>query len=181
MNLFELNNEHRVIIQPEAYALEPFKKIWDRDKTKDKSVAIAELAYIYYTCDFKSDFRTISDIQKRSEEIKKYLGFPKGHTIDNVVKVAMDFYLDKSSTVTMLLLDDIYISIDKLREYFRGVDLLEYDDKGKPVHDVTKLTRSIESVAKIIESLKLLEDKVRGEMIDKGLRAGRKKGMYEDA
>lgn len=179
MQLFHMIN-HQVYIQPEAYVLEPFAKLWDRDKSKDKSIAIAELAYIYYMCDFKSDFRQIPDDKKKSAEILKFLRVPKNYTPDAVVQNAMQFYIERSKTVTMFLLEDVYSSIDKLREYFREVDLLSVDDKGKPIHDVTKLTRSIESVAKIIESLKMLEDKVKGEIEESGLRAGRKKGMFED-
>lgn len=180
MQLFQISN-HQILIQPEAYALEPFAKIWNRDKTKDKSIAIAELSYVYYMCDFRSDFRSIPDWTKKEVEVKKTLSFPKEHKIDKVIEAAMSFYTERSKTLTMYLLEDVYVSIDKLREYFRNVDLLLYDDNGKPIHDVTKLTRSIESVAKIIESLKILEDKVKGEIEESGLRAGRKKGMFEDA
>jgi len=179
MNLFHMVN-HQVYIQPETYTLEPFAKIWDRDKSKDKSIALAELAFIYFMCDFKSDYRTITDWEKKESEVKKGLKLSETHKIDQVLEDAMSFYIERSKTLTMYLLEDVYLSIDKLRAYFREVDLLLYDDNGKPIHDVTKLTRSIESVAKIIESLKILEDKVKGEIEESGLRAGRKKGMFED-
>ena len=39
---------YSVAVEPEAIMLAPFKAIWDRDKRKDKSMAMQELAYIYY-------------------------------------------------------------------------------------------------------------------------------------
>ena len=39
MNLFEIEGD-KLRIQPEAYALLPFKKIWDRDKSKGKVIAL---------------------------------------------------------------------------------------------------------------------------------------------
>lgn len=179
MNLFHLVN-HQVYIEPIAYTLEPFAKIWNKDKAKDKERAIAELAYVYFMCDFKSDFNAIVDEEKRSEEVIKYLKLPKNYKPDNDIKLAIKFYDDRQKTVTMYLLEDVYKSIDKLRAYFREVDLMEYDKNSKPIHDVTKLTKSIESVAKIVDSLKVLEEKVKREKEESGLRAGRKKGMYED-
>lgn len=180
MNLFQLIN-HQVHIQPEAYVLEPFAVIWDRDKSKDKSRALAELAFIYFMTDYKSDFNAIVDKNERQKEISKYLRLGSDFDLDDKLRDAMMFYEIRQKTITMYLLEDVYKSIDKLREYFREVDLMLMDDNGKPVYDVTKLTRSIESVAKIVDSLKILEDKVKREMEESGLRAGRKKGMFEDA
>ena len=37
-----------VTVEPEAIMLAPFKAIYDRDKRKDKSMAMQELAYIYF-------------------------------------------------------------------------------------------------------------------------------------
>ena len=180
MNLFQLNN-HQVEILPEAYALLPFKKIWDRDRSREKHTAIAELAYVYFMTDYKSDFNAIVDPIERGKEIAKYLRLPSDYEEDKTLRTAMTFYDERQKTITMLLLEDVYKSIDKLRAYFREVDLMIYDDHGKPIHDVLKLTKSIESVSKIVESLRILEEKVKHEREESGLRAGRKKGMYEDA
>ena len=180
MKLFQMDN-HRLNIQPEAYTLIPFAKIWDRDRTKDKTTALAELAFVYYMCDYKSDFDQIVNKDDRAKEIASYLKLPKNYKADEDILDAMEFYNKRQKTVTMFLLEDVYSSIDKLRAYFREVDLLEYGKDGKPIHDVMKLTRSIEAVAKIVDSLRILEEKVKREKDETGLRAGRSKGMYEDA
>ena len=70
MNLFEMNNGV-LRIQPEAYALIPFKLLWDRDKSKDKNTALSELAYVYYMADYTSDFADIVDLEDRDKEVRK--------------------------------------------------------------------------------------------------------------
>ena len=72
MNLFEMNNGV-LQIQPEAYALEPFKALWTRDKTKNKDNAIKELSFIYFMVDFTSDFADILEDSIREVEVKKSL------------------------------------------------------------------------------------------------------------
>ena len=70
MNLFEMNNGV-LQIQPEAYALEPFKVLWTRDKTKNKDNAIKELSFVYFMVDFTSDFADILEDSTREIEVKK--------------------------------------------------------------------------------------------------------------
>lgn len=55
MKLFKLEG-YKLNISPEAFALLPFKKIWTRDKTSKKEKAIAELSYIYFMADPRSDY-----------------------------------------------------------------------------------------------------------------------------
>ena len=46
---------YKIIISEEALALKPFKQIWQRDRTVNKDKAIAELGFIYFFCDPRSD------------------------------------------------------------------------------------------------------------------------------
>ena len=46
MNLFEIVNNN-VTFSPQALLVKPFKEIWDKDETEDKSLAKRELSYIY--------------------------------------------------------------------------------------------------------------------------------------
>jgi hypothetical protein len=56
-----------VKVDPEALLLKPFKKIWDRDKSKDKNRAMQELGFIYFVCDPRSDYQYLVDIEVRKE------------------------------------------------------------------------------------------------------------------
>ena len=56
---------YNLTIEPELLTLAPFKKIWTRDKSKDKSKALQELGYIYFMYDIRSDYQIYIDEEKR--------------------------------------------------------------------------------------------------------------------
>jgi len=91
MRLFDLVN-NQLVISEEAYILIPFKAIWDRDKTKLKEKALAELGFVYFMEDYKSDFSDIVNDEERSTEITSVLGLPSGWKEDAVVRNAREFY-----------------------------------------------------------------------------------------
>lgn len=181
MKLFDLIN-HQLVISEEAYVLSPFKTIWDRDKTKLKERALAELGFIYFMEDFKSDFADIVDEDQRSAEIISVLGLPSKWKEDKVIQKAREFYRKRSEEITpLLLLRDSRIVIDKMREYFREVDFLALDDKGRPKYDIDKLARVVERSAGILENLTKLEEMVKKEVEAKKDRVGsRIKATFED-
>lgn len=181
MNLFELEN-YKVKIQPEAYALLPFKKIWDRDKSKDKSIAIEELAYVYYTTDYQSDFLTIIDEKERAVEVIKYCSLPKGWKIDKDVQDAIEFYKKMQETIATKLLEKSYVGVSKLMQFYDEVDLMAMNDKGAPVYNAKQLADTIKSTSDIIKSLRQLEDIVKQEkdLATNKLRGDRVKSVYED-
>jgi hypothetical protein len=180
MKLFVLNDKYELLIDPIAYTLKPFAKIWDRDKSINKKQAQSELAYIYYMGDFKSDFFEISDKNERSSQIISNLAI-KINPNDKVITEAIEFYEKHSKTKLMLLLEDAYGAIDKLRDYFKDVDLTKETDKGSLVYDSTKLLNNIGNLNKVVEGIKALEFQVKKEQqADKSMRGGRNKGLFED-
>jgi hypothetical protein len=179
MRLFSLDNTYNVVIDPIAYSIEVFKKIWDRDKTKTKEIARKELSYIYFNNDFKSDFMQIIDRKERSNEVIKYL-FAKEWSPDALILDAEEFYNKRQETISSKLLNGAMIYADKLRKFFEDVDLNERDDKNKHIFNAKQGNDVLKDLGKTIESLKQLEEIVRKEQESSGgmLRGGRKKGMY---
>jgi hypothetical protein len=80
-----------------------------------------------------------------------------------------------------MLLRDSKVVIDKMREYFREVDFLALDDKGRPKYDIDKLARVVERSASILDNLSKLEEMVKKEVQSKKDRVGSKtKATFED-
>lgn len=181
MRLFDLI-DNKLTISEEAYVLVPFKKVWDRDKTKQKEIALAELGYIYFMEDFKSDFSDVVDEEQRQAEIISVLSLPPTWKEDVVVKEAREFYRKRSEEIMpLLLLRDSKVVLDKMRNYFREVDFLALDDKGKPIYDIDKLARVIERSAGILQNLTNLENMVKKEVESKKDKVGSKtKAVFED-
>lgn len=180
MNLFELNNGV-VTFAPQAIVLKPFKDLWDRDKTKDKITATLELSFVYFFCDFKSDFIDIIDEKEREEEIKKILFPNKKWKSDSKIQEAINFYRTRSETVTTKLLENALSAVDKVSTYLSTVDLNDVDERGKPIHDAKKVADTIGSLDKLVESLGKIQDRVKKEReVKERMRGNKEKKLFED-
>jgi hypothetical protein len=181
MRLVDLIN-NQIVISEEAYLLLPFKKLWDRDKSKSKGRALAEMAYIYFMEDFKSDFSDIVDEPAREAEVLNSIDLPPSWKEDGVVREAREFYRKRSEEITpLLLLRDAKVVIDRMRTYFREIDFLALDKNGKPKYDIDKVARVVERSAAILENLNKLEQMIKKEVQNKKDRVGsRVKATFED-
>ena len=173
MQLFQINDQYKIDIDPVAYTLIPFKKIWDRDKSKDKSKSKNELAFVYFSVDYKSDFYNIPNVEQREIEVIKHLFKGEKYSPDKVVREAQEFYKERQKTFSLVLLENALLGLEKLSTYFRDIDFDEYDPK--------KFADTVRQLPAIIESLKRTEEAVQKEQeSDSRLRGGREKGLYTD-
>lgn len=170
MNLFELKN-YRVSISEEAYLLAPFKKIWDRDKSKFKEKALQELGLIYFVCDMRSDYQYIIDEEDRIKEVIKGEGMPAGYKPDKVVYDAMEFYKSFKS-VAEIFLDGTRAAANNFRNYLINLDLTEEID-GKPKYNVGTIASALKQMPQLIMDLNKAEMAVKKEKIEeKSIRGG---------
>lgn len=181
MQLFELK-DYNLTFSPQALELKAFKALWDRDKTKDKKRALAELSYVYFFSDYKSDFIDILDETTRHSEIVLNLsGLPKEWKPDDKVKDAIRFYTETSETISTRLLEDSRKAVNKVSDFLKNVDLNLVDKNGKPIHDVARITQAIKSVPTMTKALKDLEEQVKKEKdAESSLRGSKEKSIFED-
>lgn len=179
MKLFKYEG-YKVIISEEAFALKPFKVLWDRDKTKNKDKAIMELSYIYFMEDPRSDYQIYVDSEVRSKEIIEGEGLGDKWTPDNKVLEAMEFY-SRFKPTSALLLEDTRAAVDKLRKKLRDIDLDEVDSNGKPVYTLNTITSTIKLVPSLVKDLSEAEKAIAAEIIQsESVRGSSEKSMYED-
>lgn len=180
--LFTIDAAGDVVIDPAAYGISSYRKIWERDKTKTKSRALSELGYMYYMNDYKSYFSDIPDrIDKHNEVVK--MVFPGKDTFepDKVLKEAIELY-KKDVPFSVGVLEDAKIGVEALRKYFRKVDLTELTDKGALLYDAAKLKTNLAALSTIMKSITELEQQVKQDVDGSNMMAGgREKGMFEDA
>jgi hypothetical protein len=184
MKLFELDKKYKVIPSEEAYMLKPFNAILKRDKTKNKARALAELAFIYFFCDIKSEY-LIEEEETRVGSITSTLtGLPKNWKVDQLVQDGIDFYNTRSKTITQLLYEKATESARAIGEFLgRTEELLDEVDKGgKPIYKVADITRGLKDVKTIMQDLKAAEEEVIKEQKDStGKKHGsRQQGAFEN-
>ena len=163
MSIFILR-DGKVQIETENLTIPEFKIIYERDKSKDKSVAFNELCYIYHIADYKSIYNNYDDIEKESKVLNDYF---KGSNWrpDEIVKEASKRYNELRETPSMRLLKATRKALSKVVDYFNTVDLNERDAKGAIVNRIGDLTGSAGNVGKLVESLDKVEEKIKKEQL----------------
>ena len=176
MKLFKYEG-YRIVISEEALLLKPFKKIWDRDKTKNKEKAYMELGFIYFYCDPRSDQQYLTDEEERLKSIKEGEGIPDKWSPDNIVKEAMNFYNGFKPT-SALLLEDTRNMVNgyraKLREITKDISNLEIKDNkdiGAIIKQIPALVKDLDEAERAVSKEIIESNKVRG---------SQEKSIYED-
>lgn len=160
MNLFELKNDI-VTFSPQALVLKPFKALWDRDKKKGKPVAMAEMSYIYYFCDYRSDFRDIVDEETRHEQLVELVDLPEGWKIDEKVRDAIELYDKLQESIAIQSLNAAKVAIDKVNKFLLNVDLKEKDKGGKPIYKPKDIDDSVGKIHTRLSQLAKVEEEVK--------------------
>lgn len=185
MNLIEFDKgNYSVTYSPLLLTLSPFKKIIDRDKTKGKETAIKELSFIVFFADIRSDYMYIVSDEERAAELVKDLELPKDWKVDGVIKQAIEFYTNRSTTVNSSIYKSACKAAIDISNYLNKTDVLldERDENGKVVTDISKITSALEKVPKIMANLNSAHTElIKEQKITEGRTKGSKTfNMFED-
>ena len=137
---------YEVRVAPEALTLKPFKKLWNRDKSKDKEKAMMELSFLYFYCDPRSDYQYIIDDDIRMDAVKEGQGLPEDWKPDAAVREAITFYRSFDST-SAVLLRAASEAVDKIQKLIKD---LEPDDT-KSLKEYLMALKLIPEVASMIQ------------------------------
>lgn len=174
MKLFEMKN-WQLTVSEEAWGLLPFKKILDRDKTKDKSIANKEILFVFYYCDIRSIYLDMEPEEVKISEIKKDINLSKDWEIDTVMKDAIDLYNKSNQSIIQKLYKQAIKSASDIGDYLENTaELLEErDNHGKPIVDISKITTALGRIPKLMGDLNAAYKEVVKEQEELG---GQKKG-----
>lgn len=171
---------YNLTFEPEILTLKVFKKLFTRDKTKDKSKFLQELGYIYFMLDPRSDYMYITDEDERSKAIIIGEGLSDTWKVDSILQDAMDYYKSFRPT-SALLLEDTRVAVDRLREALRSINITETDDKGRPIYTLNTIVATIKQVPSLVKDLDDAERAISKEIVQNDkIRGGVEKAMYED-
>lgn len=171
---------YNLTFEPEILTLKVFKRLFTRDKTKDKSRFLQELGYIYFMLDPRSDYMYITDEDERSKAIITGEGLSDTWKVDSILQDAMDYYKSFRPT-SALLLEDTRVAVDKLREALRSINITETDDKGRPIYTLNTIVATIKQVPSLVKDLDDAERAISKEIVQNDkIRGSVEKAMYED-
>lgn len=145
MRLFKYEG-YEVRVAPEALTLKPFKKIWERDKSKTKERALQELSFVYFYCDPRSDYQYIVDDENRLEAVKEGEGLPKSWKPDKDLEAAIELYRS-FDTSAALLLKAANEAVEKVRSLLTELK----PDDTKSLKDYLTALKMIPEVATMLK------------------------------
>lgn len=144
----------QLTVSEEAWGLAPFRKILEKDKSKEKENAIKDMTFIWFYADIRSDYLNMSP-EIREAEIKKDIGLPANWTMSKEVKEAIEFY-NKDATALQRLYRQTLASVQAIGDYLENAAALlaERDNNGRPVNDIAKITGAVQKVPKMMRDVK---------------------------
>lgn len=167
---------YKVVIEPELLTLKPFKQIWTRDKTVNKDKALAEIAFIYFMTDPRSDYQYLVDDKERMEAIKEGEGLPPKWEPDRIVTGAMEFY-KSFKPISALLLEDTRFMVDKYRKRLKAQEFDELEIK-----DLKEAGALIKQIPSLVKDLNEAEKALNSEMRESGRMRGQgEKSLMDDS
>lgn len=168
---------YRLTFEPEILTLKVFKKLYARDKTKDKSRFLQELGLIYFYVDPRSDYQYLTDEEERLNNIIEGEGLPKNFKIDPLLNDAIDYYKSFRPT-SALLLEDTRAMIEGYRLKIKAIttqmgnlEIKDIKDLGAIIKQLPSLIKDLNETEKAVTKELIQEDKVRGSA---------EKAIYED-
>lgn len=183
MKAFEMR-DYNLQVVPEVWGLLPFKALLKRDKNRNKDKAFKEMLFIYYYVDVRSDYIYILDDETRANEIAKDIGLEIDLKKDKVLLEAIEFYKERSLTVTEKLYKSALKSADDVAKYLERTDVLlaERTNSGGTVTKINDITAAQKALPEIMRNLKVTYKEVVKEQKElEGRSKGSKQlGIFED-
>lgn len=156
--------DNKIVIAPECLVIEPFKTIWESDKTKDKSIANNCIKYIWFYSAFNSPYFSQNDVE-RHNLIVEYVLSDKKFKVTKDIEKGIESFNKAYSTPSMKLFRTLQESISKMEIFFTEV---EYDADNiakiqKAIIDMPKMQEAIQTALENCRKEQTGSSKVRGD------------------
>lgn len=143
--------------------IEPFSSIWNRDKSKNKEVALKDFKYIEFMV---SPFNNnpYKDLVKedRSKRIKEEVLLDVNYKEDKLVLSAIDLYEKwlKEYSISYKFLISAKKAANEVIEFLNNVDLNERTKSGTPVYKPSDITKALSDINSALKNINELEKNV---------------------
>lgn len=169
--------DYQIKLTDEAFLVRPIRRLFHADRSERKENFWRQISYMYFMISPASSYSYILDLDERSDEIIKQEGLPEGFRPSDMLREAMEIYRKLTITPSQKLLEASLIAADTVSKFLRNPNILEEeDDKGKPKHTVSEITKALKDVEGITNSLRSQQKKVEQELMD---MEGKARGSQE--
>lgn len=178
VKLFDIDRG-MVVMNPQSIWIPEFRKIWDRDKSKDKAKASMEISYIVFLHSFDSPYEAYP-LHERETRIKRDYLKDEKWAPDAVIKDAIVRYKEFQDSTALRLLKTSRMALEAIELHTQMI----YDKARNGEVDageIDKLIKNTKELGNVMRSLDELEKQVQKQQLEKNTaKAGRTIGLFED-
>lgn len=163
---------------PETLLIPPFKDIWARDKTKDKTFAMEEFTYIEFVTSMKKSnpYAGYDEKVKRDkvkDDIITKVDWGEDDLIRDAIKKIKEFQEEASVTYSYYMANKI--AAEQIKTFFLNFDIGELNTRtGNPIYKPRDITGAISDANKTLETLHSMKEKVEQEIFESSRTRGQK-------
>jgi hypothetical protein len=152
----------------ETLLISPFKEIWERDKSADKSQAIKEFTFIeLMSSKKKTNPYSGYEAEVRFQKLKENI-FDADWEIDELIEKALvsvhEFQTEASPTYSYYL--SVLNAAEKMKSFFNNFDIDERNERGVPIYKPSDITRALNDTDKVLQNINSMKEKVEQELFE---------------
>lgn len=167
--MFDIDPGNNVILKDPALLLtQEFKVLWDSDKSKEKSEAYKDFAYIYFKNDFKSPYRNSFTKQEIESILIQDLQLGKGWKPSEALLNAETKYNELQTSKTLKVLASAETALEQVILYFNSFNIATIEEDRK-ADAISKLMNNVKSIDEVVAKLSAAKERVEKELQTKKL------------
>ena len=153
----------------ETLLISPYKEIWERDNSPDKTQAIKEFTFIEFMASkMKSNPYAGYADDMRLDKLKSLL-FTEDWVPDSLIELGLnkidEFQKEASPTYSYYL--SVLKGTEKMKNFFNTFDMEEKSERtGLPVYKPGDITRALNDTDKVLQNLNSMKEKVEQELFE---------------
>ena len=169
MKLIRVLN-YELKIADEALLVRPIRKLWNMDRSKGKETFYKQMSILYFVYDPSSNYAYISNEKDRLKEVLEQENITDFHNTAEF-KEAVEAYKKLVRTPSSELLNDVRLTVDKMRQALTSIDFDDLEEKDK-VSAINTVTAVISKIPKLVKDLSEAEKAVTKELEEQGNARG---------
>ena len=169
MKLIRVLN-YELKVADEALLVRPIRKLWNMDRSKGKETFYKQMSILYFVYDPSSNYAYISNEKDRLKEVLEQENITDFHNTAEF-KDAVEAYKKLVRTPSSELLNDVRLTVDKMRQALTSIDFDDLEEKDK-VSAINTVTAVISKIPKLVKDLSEAEKAVTKELEEQGNARG---------
>ena len=169
MKLIQVVN-YELKVADEALLVRPIRKLWNMDRSKGKETFYKQMSILYFVYDPSSNYAYISNEKDRLKEVLEQESITDFHNTAEF-KEAVEAYKKLVRTPSSELLNDVRLTVDKMRQALTSIAFNDLEEKDK-VSAINTVAAVISKIPKLVKDLSEAEKAVTKELEEQGNARG---------